>query len=529
MVRFFWDRGEGAGQGYGEFRPEDYGGLLARLAEATGAELAFHQEEGLRGPERTFSPIRVGNTRSGWGVVCEKESDPEGRAAEAAAEVVSRVFTADQDIASLAMEVADRYEELNFLYEMSARVGALLDEDEICDFLVREAAWLMNCERASIMAVDPKGGELRIRAAVGLPESISSDVTVKPGEGISGKVFESGHGIIVNEGDPMPAESLGVRELRRADCFLSVPLKITPEKHGTEEILGVFNLTRKRETNMFTASDLKLVSAVASTAATQIHNCRLINAERERRELEHELELAARIQLSLLPTEPLRVAGFEAGGHCKLARHVGGDLFDYWRAGEHLCLVVADVSGHDMGAALMATAFRSVVRSESTHSHSAAGLLAQVNRALMEDLVHSELFISAFYARVDLATRRAAFCRAGHPKPLLIGPHGESWLDTEGLLLGVSDAEDVFEERSVQLEPGSLLVLYTDGLSEAQDPNGDNFGAEGVRQAAHACLDQPAKAVAERIVGAARDHCGAGPLVDDMTALVVHIEDAEGQ
>ena len=101
----------------------------------------------------------------------------------------------------------------------------LLDEDEVCAFVVEEAAWLMECERASIMLVDPQTGELRIRAAVGLPEAISDGVAVRPGQGISGKVFESGHGIVHNEGDPMPADSLTLTELRDSNCFLSGPLK----------------------------------------------------------------------------------------------------------------------------------------------------------------------------------------------------------------------------------------------------------------------------------------------------------------
>jgi sigma-B regulation protein RsbU (phosphoserine phosphatase) len=301
-----------------------------------------------------------------------------------------------------------------------------------------------------------------------------------------------------------------------------VPLKITPEKHGTEEILGVFNLTRKRQSNMFTASDLKLVSAVASTAATQIHNCRLINAERRRRELEHELQLAARIQLSLLPEDPLRAGGMEAGGHCKPARHVGGDLFDYWLSDEHLCMVVADVSGHDMGAALMATAFRSVVRSESVHRLSVAGLLQQVNRALLSDLVHSELFISAFYAEAELATGTLTFCRAGHPKPLLLTDGQSNWLDTDGLLLGLQE-DGMFEQRTLQLSPGDTIVFYTDGLLDAQGADGARFGSEGIERAARANPHAAAKELADAVVQAARRHCGDSPLVDDMTAMAVRV------
>jgi sigma-B regulation protein RsbU (phosphoserine phosphatase) len=527
-VRLFWDSGSLREQGAAEFDPKEHEGVLGHLSQLTGVALEFRREKDQRGETGLFVPVRIGNSRSGWGVMAPGDEKGARQAVECAAEVVSRFFTAEQDIASLAMEVADRYEELNFLYEMSARVGALLDEEEICDFVVKEAAWLMNCERASIMVADPKTGDLRIRAAVGLPESITEDVSVRPGEGISGKVFESGHGVIVNEGDPMPADSLRVRELSESKCFLSVPLRISGQQGTREHVLGVFNLTRKRQSSMFTASDLKLVSAVAATAATQIHNCRLINAERERRELEHELELAAKIQLSLLPKEPLRVGGLEVGGHCKPARHVGGDLFDYWLLDEHVCLMVADVSGHDMGAALMATAFRSVARSESAHRRSVTGLLTQVNRALFDDLVRSELFISVFYAEIRLPTGNMTFCRAGHPKPLWIQLGEKGWLDTEGLLLGLQE-DGHYEERTVQLSRGDTLVLYTDGLLDAQDAANKPFGTDGIREAALDCLAAAPMDMAADIISAARRHSGDSPLVDDMTAMVVRFGEVRGK
>jgi len=466
------------------------------------------------------APVRCGGSRSGWMVTARDDGIRERRAVEVAADVVGRLITAEQDIASLSMEVSDRYEELNFLYEMGDRVGALLDEDEICSFVAEEAAWLLGCERASVMVVDQDSGELRIRAAVGLPEAISDEVSVRPGERISGKVFESGHAMVINAGDPMPAESLGVDELRESNSFLCVPLKFTTESGREEDIVGVINLTRKRGGDMFTASDLKLVGAVAATTATQIHNCRLINAERERQQLEQELELAARIQLSLLPEEPLDRGAVQTAGYCRPARHVGGDLFDYWVQEGRVCLVVADVSGHDIGAALMAAAMRSVIRSEAVHRDSVAGLLAQVNRALFDDLVRSELFITALYAEIDLADGEMTYCRAGHPKPLLVQDGQTRWLDTEGMLLGLQE-DGLYEQRTVTLSEGAVLTLYTDGLMEAVDDQGESFGIQGVRDATMAALDTAPERLAARVLDAATEHTGNSPQTDDMTVLVV--------
>lgn len=521
MIRLFWDDDRGHGQAQ-DFEPERYADVLRRLSRLTGTELRLERESARASLQVPGSAVRRGGRRTGWVVVAESDGEMATLAIETASEVVSRMLTADQDMADLAGELADRYEELNFLYDMAERVGALLDEDEVCALVIQEAAWLLDCERASIMVMDPENGELSIRASVGLPEQIHEEVSVKPGERISGKVFQSGSGVIINAGDPMPEDSLNLNELRESNCFLSVPLKITDEAAGREDVLGVINLTRKRRGTAFSASDLKLVTAVAGTAATQIHNCRLINAERERQRLEHELELAARIQLSLLPEEPLRAGDLRVGGFCKPARHVGGDLFDYWLQEGRLCIVVADVSGHDMGAALMATAMRSVMRSESDHRESVAGLMQQVNGALFEDLLHSELLVSAFYAEIDIATGRTTYCRAGHPKPLLLRNGREEWLDTFGLLLGLRrDGE--YEQRTVQLKAGDTIVFYTDGLMEAEDAKGREFGTEGLGRAARHALPSPPRQAANQIVDAARAHA-SGPIADDMTAVVARLD-----
>ncbi|MFW6188991.1 MAG: PP2C family protein-serine/threonine phosphatase [Planctomycetota bacterium] len=520
MIKLFWDDGYAQATKQPEFEPEKYRDVLERLSRLTGTELRFEREPEQAALDVPGAAVRAGGRRTGWIVIASSSGAESRLAAETGCEVVSRMLTADRDMASMAGELVDRYEELNFLYDMAERVGAVLDEDKVCALVIEEAAWLLDCERASIMVLDPESGELSIRAAVGLPEEIPREISVKPGERISGKVFQSGSGIIVNAGDPMPAESMNLNELSEANCFLSVPLKISEEDSDQEQTLGVINLTRKRGGSAFTASDLKLVQAIAGTAATQIHNCRLINAERERQKLEHELELAAKIQLSLLPEEPLEVGRLRVGGYCRPARHVGGDLFDYWMQDGRLCVVVADVSGHDMGAALMATAMRSVIRSEAGHRSSVAGLLQQVNSALFTDLLQSELMVSAFYAEIDVESGTATYCRAGHPKPLLIQNGEHRWLDTYGLLLGLNMDGD-FEQRSVQLQDGACIVLYTDGLMEAEDAERSCFGTDGVRAAALEALSHRPRRMSRQVVEAARRHTADSVLADDMTAVVV--------
>ncbi|MGI9212955.1 MAG: PAS domain S-box protein [Methylococcaceae bacterium] len=199
----------------------------------------------------------------------------------------------------------------------------------------------------------------------------------------------------------------------------------------------------------------------------------------------HQLEIARQIQLSLLPKKSISLPGMEVAGLCLPTAQVGGDYFDYFNRGDWLDIVIADVSGHNVGAALIMTELRSALRAglyltDSIHpDYSPAYVLGVLNELLYEDLNAAELFISMFYLRYDLRTRILYYANAGHNRVLLVrqgsGDHEE--LDAEGMILGVQPRLN-FDEREVILEPGDRLLLYTDGAVETQDKTGDFFGIE---------------------------------------------------
>ncbi|WP_031429498.1 SpoIIE family protein phosphatase [Methylomicrobium agile] len=214
----------------------------------------------------------------------------------------------------------------------------------------------------------------------------------------------------------------------------------------------------------------------------------LRRAEEER----HELELAKQIQLSLLPDAPLHVEGVVIAGYCLPATHVGGDYFDYFYGQDAIDIVIADVSGHSMGAALIMAETRSTLKAEALrtlHVHPESGMLEKdagtgdilriLNALLYEDLSKAELFITMFYMKYNPATRKLSYANAGHNRPLLL-PAGKTVcceLDAEGIIFGVTK-EIQFEEKSILLNPGDLVLLYTDGITEAQNPRGEFFGTE---------------------------------------------------
>ncbi len=251
-----------------------------------------------------------------------------------------------------------------------------------------------------------------------------------------------------------------------------------------------------------------------------------VTEKRRAEENRQELEIAKQIQLSLLPSKPLRLAHAEVAGVCLPATHVGGDYFDYFENDGNIDFLIADVSGHSVGAALIMTEVRSMVRARlgGTSTVHPAVVLRELNVLLEEDLDRSELFITMFCCRYAQSARRLTYANAGHNPGLLLrrGDVSCVQLDADGLVLGVEHSVE-FEERDVLLSAGDKLLFYTDGVTEAQDSAGTFYGLERlcVRFADNRML--PPEAIAKSIINDVREFCAPSAAEDDMALLVLEV------
>ena len=253
-----------------------------------------------------------------------------------------------------------------------------------------------------------------------------------------------------------------------------------------------------------------------------------VTERREAEEQRHELDLARQIQLSLLPKHPLKLPHAQVFGVCVPASHVGGDYFDYFPVGEDLDVVIADVSGHSMGSALIMAEARSTLKAEARRKnngleHGPADTLRALNELLFEDLDGADLFVSLFYLRYSPQTQQLRYASAGHNPPFLLRSHALACepLDAEGMILGVKK-EVAFEEAMVGLMPGDRLLLYTDGIVESRNEAGEFFGTHRLCRLFASCRKLPPQAVVEAILGELGQFRGAG-YEDDVTWGVVQV------
>ena len=264
--------------------------------------------------------------------------------------------------------------------------------------------------------------------------------------------------------------------------------------------------------------NLQLTQAYEQLKAAQAH---LIEKER----MEKELEVARRIQQSMVPRKLPHLPGFDFGARMVPARAVGGDFFDFIPLSDSsLGIVIGDVSDKGVPAALFMALTSSLLRAEARRAGSVADALRHVHRQLLE-INDSGMFVSLLYGVLDGTTREFRYARAGHELPLLCDARGE-WVElsfTDGQPLGALE-RILLDEQTVVLPSGSTVLFYTDGATDALDAQGNQFGLERLRQALSARRSAPAQALCDAILEMTAGYRAATPQYDDITLVAVRVQ-----
>jgi sigma-B regulation protein RsbU (phosphoserine phosphatase) len=282
-----------------------------------------------------------------------------------------------------------------------------------------------------------------------------------------------------------------------------------------------------REPRLLDEDETRFLRLLANQAAIVVENARLYNKTLRQQHLERELALGQEIQLSMLPQVAPNIEGWEFAVIYEAARVVAGDFYDFFvlpREEGRVGLVVADVADKGVPAALFMALSRTVIRTMALSGRSPASALMRANSVILND-VQSDLFLSAFYAKVDTRAGRMAYANAGHNPPLWFRAAGGAAerLDADGIVLGVLDDIELEEER-IDVAPGDVLVFYTDGVTEAMNAADEEFGMGRFQAAVEAVAADPgagANDIVEAVRHAVNTFTGSRPQTDDFTLFVV--------
>jgi phosphoserine phosphatase RsbU/P len=498
---------------------KETGALIQNLAAALAADWAASPALGIQDAEGAWllgqepadpalarRPILLEGDALGWVV------GPE-RAAAVLADLLTHLAEREFEKRTLSQETLERYKEINLLYSIAGKMAACLDAQSIAELVINEACKLIVATSASIMLLNQERNRLEMLAASGTAAATS--FTLDPGQGIAGNVLVTGKGVIINDVTVSPEFVEGPVPIM---SIMSIPLKVE------DNIIGVMNISHETPVT-YTAGDLKLATALATQAAVSIENARLQAERLESERMVKELEIARTIQESLLPQSMPEIPGAEVSALFLPARQVGGDFYDCIpMTDDRLGVVMADVSGKGVPAALFMALSRALMRANSLNDPGVAEAVIRTNRLIL-DCTSAGLFVTLFYAIIDPRQRALRYVSAGHNPPLLYKPRtGETlWLEADGIALGVLD-EIELEEKSCDLEPGDVIVLYTDGVTEATNLQDEIWGEEQLEHLVIAARDLPAGDLAAGIRDAAMAFAGDAPQFDDFTLMVVKMQ-----
>jgi sigma-B regulation protein RsbU (phosphoserine phosphatase) len=362
-----------------------------------------------------------------------------------------------------------RIEELFLLQRVAQKINSILDLETLLDQVVGDVASTFGYDRLAVLLKDDQTGELVI-AAGWAGELCLKGTRFKIGEGsgMSAHAAASGETFYAPDVRKIPFYIVGEEDTRSE---IDIPLKIRGE------LIGIFNV-QHIEANAFSPERIRLLEALAGHVATAISNARMFQRERfEKERMAKELEEARAVQSGLFPANAPQLRGFDVTGVCIPCREVGGDWYDYIRLSDgRLAVVLADVSGKGMGAALLMSSTRSVLRLHAARGLSPREILFEVNRFLVEDFPASK-FVTLVYAVVDPAKRNITFASAGHTPPLFIDSSGARFLQADaGLPLGIIECE--FSEHEIEMAAGSRVFLYSDGVTEAVNSSLEEYGPD---------------------------------------------------
>ncbi len=382
---------------------------------------------------------------------------------------------------------------LALLYRLSQTFNSSLDLDEVLNLVMDEVIAVTGAERGFVMLREADG-RLVFRVARGIDRRTIDDPQFQISRSVVERVAREGQPILTSDAQAddrfSMRESVMVLGLRSILC---VPLKVK------DQVSGVVYVDNRLQIGIFTEADLELLTAIASSAAIAIENARLYQVAVEKGRLERELQMAREVQASLLPPETPQVPGWEFSARWQPAREVAGDYYDFIPLdGGQLGLLIADVSGKGMPAALFMACTRSVVRTSVGRARSPADAIAHANRLICVDAM-SGMFVTLFYAQLNPATGEVTYVNAGHNPPLLYRADQDQLtkLTRTGMALGVI-ADTPFEQRTLRLGSGDFILLYTDGVTDARDAHGQDFGMESLERVV---LDHRRAPVVESMAG----------------------------
>jgi sigma-B regulation protein RsbU (phosphoserine phosphatase) len=426
--------------------------------------------------------------------------------------------------ASVGLSTIDK---LRMLLDITNKISRSLDLQEILNQVMDTLDSLIPYDAAGIFVVDcgdlahdPEIDEpcvFQAEAVRGYDISELTELHLKLGEGIIGHVALTREPMISPDVREEP-RYINARERTRSEMVAPII--------SNDEVIGVFDL-ESDELNAYSEDDLEVLMLLASQVAIIIEKVMLHEQLIEKKRLEGQLEVARQVQLELLPPRDPQLPGYDISAYNFPTEEVSGDYYDWVRIhDDQIAIVIADVAGKGVPAALLMAFLRASLRAATHIGYAPQISMAKVNFLLWESIERNQ-FVTAFYGILDATNRTLAYANAGHNPPLLLSVDGSArFLEQGSVPLGVF-RDTRYYEYYLTLEPGQLLVLYTDGVTEAMNPHEEEFGRERLANSVKAARNLSARELIDSIQRDIWNWTDGNGSHDDVTFFVIKALQAE--
>ncbi len=413
-------------------------------------------------------------------------------------------------------------DKLRMLLDITKTISRSLDLQEVLNLVMDTLDSLIPYDAAGIYLVKrlrspdwEEGAEetcvFHTEAVRGYDIADMQELRLKMGEGLIGHVAVSGKPFISPD---VKHEPRYVNARARTQSEMVAPII------SNEEVIGVFDL-ESDELNAYVNDDLEVLMLLASQVAIIIEKVMLHEQLIEKQRLETQLEVARQVQLELLPGKDPQLPGFDISAYNFPTEEVSGDYYDWVQIqDDQIGIVIADVSGKGVPAALLMAFLRASLRAASHIGYAPQISMAKVNYLLWESIERNQ-FVTAFYGILDATNRTLAYSNAGHNPPLLLDAKGEAHFEERGgVPLGMF-RDSRYYEYYATIDPGQTLVLYTDGVTEATNPAMEEYGRDRLVDAARRSKDLPAREMIDFIHRDLLQWTEGRGATDDVTFFIV--------
>ena len=441
--------------------------------------------------------------------------------------LLSSLASIVSEICERELELRQRVDELDALQRVSSMLVGAIDTDALLDVALRSAIDVMGADAGTVRALDESQRSLVLRAWSGLSEEYVANTVSVPVNALPDSDVLTGDVVWVE--DLLADTASPNHEARRDEGLVSM---IGAGLIFRGRPLGVIRLF-SRSPRSYSESERSLLRAIAEQSAAAMASARLLATEQEHQRVQRQVRLAADVQKRLLPQSVPVVPGVQAAARYIPSLELSGDFYDFIELNGHLGLAVGDVVGKGFAAALLMASVRSSLRAFAQDLYHMDEIMERVNRAMCRDTLDRE-FATIFYGVIDPTTRRLTYCNAGHEPALVVrcqkgrAPEARDVqeLSTGGMVVGV-DPHQIYQRASFDLREGDVVLMHTDGLSDAVNFEGEKFGRRRVLQslldALRADPDADANRIADHLIWEHRRFAGMSHRTDDTTLIVVRV------